>query len=348
MKQDIGIVTVIYSTNCGSVLQALALQDIYRQLGCTVSFISTINKLSALSHKKEAKDVIKALTSAHNPNATIKKYCDSRRFIEEHFNIVPADEVAQFDLISIGSDTVWDVTSPYFLASQDVFWGLPWDGSKIVTYAASIANSPYEALDSLEYPCASLKGYARISVRDDYTFNYITSRTGRVPTKVCDPTLLKDRSFYEGFCRSVVDADDYLLLYLFDTPSDVVVGEIQQYAADHCLKIVSLGRRMPFADIHIESTVVSFLSCFNKAAAVVTNTFHGTVFSLIFNRRFVVLDYHKKKIENLLHDLSLAARIVEKGTDAVLCESVDYDSVERMFGELRSGSIRYLEDCIQG
>ena len=65
--------------------------------------------------------------------------------------------------------------------------------------------------------------------------------------------------------------------------------EIKQYAADNSLKIVSLGRRMPFADMHYESTVVSFLSCFNGASAVVTNTFHGTVFSLIFHKRFVVL-----------------------------------------------------------
>lgn len=347
MKQDVGIITVIYSTNCGSVLQALALQDAYGKLGCHVSFISTINKLSALSYKKEFKDVIKALISRSSPGAVIKKYRDSRQFIREHFHIVDPNEAEHFDLLSIGSDTVWDVKSPYFLESQDIFWGLPWDCSKIVTYAASIANSPYEKLDSLKYPCECIKNYAHISVRDDYTFEYITSRTNREPYKVCDPTLLKDRSFYEGFCKSMEDEGNYLLLYLFDTPSDAVVDEIKQYAAINGLKIVSLGRRMPFADAHYESTVVSFLSCFSGASAVVTNTFHGTVFSLIFNKQFAVLDYHKKKIENLLHDVTLDQRIVKTGIEAVLNEDIDYISVESKFSELRTRSISYLEKCVQ-
>lgn len=347
MKHNVGIITVIYSTNCGSVLQALALQDAYSNLGCNVSFISTINKLSALSYKKEFKDVIKALVSRSSPGAVMKKYRDSRQFIREHFHIVDPSGAERFDLLSIGSDTVWDVTSPYFLESQDVFWGLPWDGSKIVTYAASIANSPYETLDSLEYPCESIKKYANISVRDDYTFEYITSRTDRMPCKVCDPTLLKDRSFYQGFCGSMEEAGNYLLLYLFDTPSAAMVDEIKQYAADNSLKIVSLGRSMPFADMHYESTVVSFLSCFNGASAVVTNTFHGTVFSLIFHKPFVVLDYQKKKIENLLHDLALDQRIVGAGIEAVLNEHIDYTSVESKFSELRANSISYLEKCVQ-
>lgn len=77
MKHNVGIITVIYSTNCGSVLQALALQDAYNKLGCNVSFISTINKLSALSYKKEFKDVIKALVSRSSPGAVMKKYRDS-------------------------------------------------------------------------------------------------------------------------------------------------------------------------------------------------------------------------------------------------------------------------------
>ena len=71
------------------------------------------------------------------------------------------------------------------------------------------------------------------------------------------------------------------------------------------------------------------------------------MFSLIFHKRFVVLDYQKKKIENLLHDLALDRRIVDAGIEAVLNEDIDYTSVESKFSELRASSISYLEKCVQ-
>lgn len=344
--RHIGIVTVFYSTNCGSILQAAALQEAYGQLGCNCSFISTINKISALSSKKCLKDALKAITHGLSPFPVMRKYRDIQSFVKKTFRVVGDQDVPDLDLISIGSDTVWDITSKYFLASQDVFWCLPWNPEKVVTYAASIANSPYVELDRLEYPVRQLSRYRCISVRDEYTAEYVRSRTGRNVVKVCDPTLLMGKEFYLQWVGSK-PLKPYLLLYLFNDPEPSIALEIKSYAKARDLEIVSLGKRLSIADLHIESSVEHFLTYFAYAEAVVTNTFHGTVFSLIFERQFAVLDYKKKKIENLLSDLQLSQRIVSSGLAELLDSPVFYGDVEAYFLQLRGASLDYLKACVE-
>lgn len=285
----VGIVTVFYTENCGSVLQATALQKILVEHGCDVYFISTKNRYSAHSLKKVIKNCGKSFLMRKNFLKTFYKYLSFKKYFRSNFTIISPKNTEFLDLIIIGSDTVWDITSKYFLESQELFWGLKWKTIPMITYAATIANSPYTLLDNKKYPLEACSNYQKISVRDKYTKEYIETRTKKIIPIVCDPTLLCEVQYYREKCRKV-PFEKYLLLYLFNEPDKSFALQIQSFSKRMGYKIVAIGRSISFAEIYIEASIENFLSYFNAASYIITNTFHGTVFSIIFNKNFIVLD----------------------------------------------------------
>lgn len=72
----------------------------------------------------------------------------------------------------------------------------------IITYAASIANSGYDQLNSLPYVRTAIDSYRAVSVRDMYTYDYVQKYTEKDPIMVCDPTLLHDKTHYISKCKN--------------------------------------------------------------------------------------------------------------------------------------------------
>lgn len=344
----VGIITVFFTENCGSVLQATALADKFKQYGNDVYFIDTRNKLSGHSIKRLLKNCIKAIIKKESLFNAIKKYIDYDKYIKEHFKIIHPQQ--KVDRVVIGSDTVWDVDSSYFLLSQEVFWGENTNCKNISTYAVSIANSDYEKLDNLQYPGKCIEKYSMVSVRDKYTKHYVDRFRDKPAQLVCDPTLLHDKAYYEEKCRKIID-DKYVLLYLFDEPIGAVAKEIRKFANEKSCKIISMvcmGKRLACADLNVESTIDNFFDYFNSASYVVTNTFHGTVFSVIFNKNFVVLDYNKKKVSEFLTDVGLTGRLTTNHFEQLFSLPINYSETNEYLAKIRNNSEEYIMSIIKG
>ena len=106
----IGIVTVYYTENCGSVLQATELSDKLKKMGHEVYFISTRNKYSGHSKQRLIKSCLKNLIKFRDIKPVIKKYKDYDYYIHSQFNSINLKDISQLDYIIIGSDNVWDIT----------------------------------------------------------------------------------------------------------------------------------------------------------------------------------------------------------------------------------------------
>ena len=343
----IGIVTVFFTENCGSVLQATALAEKLNQNGDEVYFIDTRNRLSGHSPKRLIKSCVKALLKKESPLGVISKYMDFNKYLNKNFSIVKSDTL--LDLVVIGSDTVWDINSKYFLLSKDIFWGRNIKCKNISTYAASIANSGYKQLDFLEYPELCIKEYNLVSVRDRYTKEYVDRYLTTPATLVCDPTLLHSKEHYQKKCNQKCNYK-YILLYLFDEPTGVVTKSIRYFASQNNCRLVSLvcmGKRLSCADVYIEATIDNFLSYFNNATYIVTNTFHGTVFSTIFNKNFVVLDYKKMKIYDFLCDLGLLGRLTDDKIEELLNMPIDFKQTNLYLTKLRHTSENYINRLLK-
>ena len=344
--KNIGIITVYYTENTGSVLQATALKEYLESVHCNVYFINTKNRYSGHSITYLLKNIVKVLRVNAGCKQCISRFMYFEKYIKDTFNVINDSDVKtmKIDSIVIGSDTVWDVTSKYFIESKDAFWGIKYNDIPIISYAASIANSNYKELCELEYPKKTIKRIKCIGVRDEYTRNFVKSICDKNVELNCDPTMLFGLEYYKKKCR-VID-DKYILLYLFEEIEQSIKNDLLTFARIRGLKIICLGKFITGCDIWISSNIENFLSYFNSAEFVLTNTFHGTVFSIIFNKKFVVLDFKKVKVHELLMKFGLTSRLTDNNLE-IFEEEINYRVVNNLLDSYRESSKKYLLNALE-
>ena len=186
----------------------------------------------------------------------------------------------------------------------------------------------------------NLKG---ISVRDDSTSQIVHNITNTAPVKVLDPTLMIDSSFYNGI-EADIPSGDYLLIYCFDKLDNDKKDYIISFAAKMNLKIVAFGALLGWEDIYEPLDPKRFLAYFNKSRFVITDTFHGNVFSIIYKKNFVSFGIYKNKVKALLESVGLSDRICTDGAriEDILLNSPSYDEVYRKLDILRADSKDFL------
>ena len=344
--KKIGIITVYHTENTGSVLQATALKDFLTLSGYDVYKINTRNKYSAHSKFALLKNILKSIKTKSDFRQCISRYNYFERYIRNTFLVVNADQVEScgFEKLVIGSDTVWNIDSRYFKASEDLFWGMRWKKIPIISYAVSIANSSIEKLSQLTYPEKAVKSLEAIGVRDTYTQAFVETVLKKQVALNCDPTMLFGVDYYREKCFPIKER--FILLYLFEEIRPELMEELKEFAFKRNLKIVCLGKFIKGCDIWKISTLDNFLSYFDSADYVITNTFHGTAFSIIFNKNFIVLDYNKIKVNEILGKVELNCRLTKNNLGLFECE-IDYKKVNSILDQFRESSKRYLLQALK-
>lgn len=344
----IGIITVFYSENCGSVLQAYALSAYLNQLGFRTQFILTKSKYSSHSLKylflRMGKQMLKG--NIRGAKGAWNRYIFFHHLIRKNFPYIrwESPDAENLETFILGSDTVWDVERGNFLDLPDVFWPRK-AGKKVIAYGTSVANSTVEQIRNLKYPEESLQMLKAISVRDQHTMNVISSLTDRPVKMVCDPTLLVNRDTFDCFMRPF-DRNNCIVLYLFEVPDTLTIQQICLFARKKKCRLVSIGKQFKWCDEVVEATVDNFITYFSNAEFIISNTFHGAVFSIIYEKRFVSLAASKKKVVNFLEELNLADHLHEEEKNDIsdiLNQKVDYFKVNRIIMELRKESQEYLK-----
>lgn len=345
----IGIITVFYSENFGSVLQAYALRKKLNNMGHEAVFISTRNKYSSHSVAKTCLSFCNKLLHLdfHNAVLSVERFFNFRKTLCE-YKYIDAETIncEDFPLIIIGSDTVWDVESRYFNDSASLFWLMPIDNIRIISYAASVANSSPDKLRELGYPVTCLNNLSAISVRDSYSYEVVSKLCNKHINLSCDPTLLLDMDDYEQLFKPIYEKK-YVAVYLFENISTDCVKQIKAYCKCHDYQLISIGKYLPWCDKTASPSIESFVSYIKNAEFVFTNTFHGTVFSIIFHKQFVSFGHEKKKISELLKELDLFTCL--KNNQMFKYETIqeiDYSIVVEKVQHLRASSIKYIEENI--
>lgn len=351
MKMEIGIITVFNSENCGSVLQAYALREALKTLGYESLFVNVSNPLcSHMPMRCFLRTTNRILHgSIRGALDEVQKYLYFDRVIKQ---LLPSAEPEDLDkrgvdTFILGSDTVWDVERKRFLLSAEYFWP-QWPGKNVIVYGASAANSTADMLRKLAYPEAALKQFWSISVRDTHTQNAVMELTDRKIETVCDPTMLLDASAYNRFQIPVI-GDDLIAVYLSESLNEKEIQQISKFAEKNKLRMVAIGKKIPWCDTYVPCRVENFISYLHAAKYVVTNTFHGTVFSILFQKQFLSFGRSKKKVMNLLEQLGLQKRMYTETSpvETTLRQPVDYGNADRLLGVLRRDSMAYLNRQIR-
>ncbi len=341
------IVTLYNSPNCGAFLQAYSLGEALRNLtGACPRYVET----GARSPRRSFPSVLKAAVKSRDFNrfAFEKKKADAYCSLLANYQVVASDNVfGQDDLLVFGSDEIWN------LQRREIFnfptlWGEGIVGGGVrVSYAPSANGTDFTALPNVEGFCASLRGFDLLSARDETTSQSVAKLTGKNAEVVCDPTLLLDQAEFRQI-GIAPDFEHFILVYSYGTKmTSEEIASVKKFAQSRGLKLVSAGQSLNWCDFSLPSGPLEFLGLVDKADFVVTDTFHGSVFSSIFHKKFASFARGNAKVVEYLDSyhlgkFSATAITLERCLDSI----PDYSGFDAARAEMKSRSLAYLSNAV--
>ena len=202
-----------------------------------------------------------------------------------------------------------------------------------------------------------LKNFDQISVRDKNSFNIVKKLTGKEPLCHLDPVLIYD---YMNSCKLIPKIkvkERFLILYAYSGRiTEKEARWIFSYAQEKGLKIYAIGGIHQYCDRFINCSPFEVLAYFNNADEVITDTFHGTIFSVITHRKFATIirksleeEYgNEEKLTDLLERLQLDCRIAHKieNIRGINSEDIDYVKVNEIIASERKRALQYLSNTV--
>jgi len=368
----VGIISMQRIVNYGSFLQAYSLKNTIESMGHEVEFVDyeieppiVPNPNNDYQPPKKKNVLQKAMTYAwEHRSAKSRKVRKYNRFLmnlgkdfrELYFPMLGMSEVrnprAKEDVIVIGSDEVFNClqTNPDVGYSRQLF-GKDANADKIMTYAASFGTTTVEGLEKYhikEEVADLLKKMDYISVRDKNSVAVIKELVGIDPEYHVDPVFLCD---YEGKIPSSVPMKDYFIVYGYkDRITEEEAKVINEFAKREGKKVITIGQKQRLEWEHIQPSPFEVLAYFQHADYILTDTFHGSVFSIKYGKKFatIIRDANSQKLSDLLKRFGLEDRILGSINDMerVIKTDFDYDRVKKQIEEERKVSKEYLKNSI--
>ena len=342
--------------NYGSFLQAWSLKHTIESLGHTCDFINIIPGEQLGDYKIERFHKLKLLRERLLGWDFLKRaktiYQFQTRFSEEflpELGVRKGEVNSQhYDAVVIGSDEVFNCAQKTWFGFSPQLFGKDINADKVITYAASFGATNVEVLAKLgvkDEVAGLLKHLDIISVRDANSVETVQTLTGITPERHLDPVFIYN---YDALMPKEVKVHDYMIVYTY--PGRITdpkeISAIQRYAREHQLKLISIGHFFPWCDDVIVAHPFEVLALFKHATCIVTDTFHGSVFSIKYNKPFctIIRGMNSNKLTFLLQQFGLAGRIVNDTSKltTVMGREIDYASINEMIANERERSIDYL------
>ncbi len=369
-KPNVGIMSMQRIQNSGSFLQAYGLQHTLQGLGCKVQFVDFHQEAPAgLKQKlksscprlwgmvRQAKGVVQGQSREARETIRLSGSFE-QRYDREFFPLLSEQKgwnyTPSLDLLVIGSDEVFNCAQ-YADAGNSIPWELYGEGSRadrVISYAASFGATTLEDLQRLgirEKAAELLGRFAHISVRDDNSAEIVHALTGKTPEFHIDPVLLYP---FSEIPLEKPEPFDYILVYAYNNrfqPEEV--KQIQAFAKKQGKRLLCVNNFQDFCEEKRVASPLKVLSYFRFADFVVTDTFHGSVLSIKYNRPFgaFVRPSNRQKMSFLLHQFGLDSRKVEtpQSLMEILETPVSYQSVSEILAQKQAESLAYLTGCLE-
>lgn len=339
-----GIITVYNSLNCGSFLQAYALSKTLEK--CRHENYILRRPLSdeiRLKIKRKVRYVASALRGGAFSNKIYRNFAMV-------YKILPiVRDKKNMSCYILGSDTIWDVSDMYFKRSWATFWGAHLKNAKIISYAPSMGFAKAEDIEKCDFIRDALHRMSAVSVRDETSKELLQPYCDKEIQVVCDPTYLLERAEYDAIAKPT-DLKDFLFIYHYGKMPSDYKETIQRFAKHKGLKTVTFGMANPWCDVSLAYDPLLFLSLYNKAEYIITNTFHGTVFATIYEKRFAVIKNEKPKIQNVLKFCAMSDKMTNTAEDvsSILESDFCYEVTGQKILTEREKSLQFLKTAIEG
>lgn len=357
----IGITTFHLVPNYGAALQTFALLEYLRRKGHDVFVVDhrcpgnseefyPTNLYSIKRGKRTLKSLVYFFVMiVLSKSSYIKKFNAFCRFQKKELNLTKINE-SVLDAIVCGSDQIWN---PSITKGVDkAFFGL-FDSCKIskkIAYAASCGEVNSLSFEEKELLISYVRQMNAVSVREKTLNDFLMDR-GVESEVVLDPTFLLTKDDYiKHFYDESFKDQDYILVYeLHEIP--LIRQVAKAIAKEKKLKIVYVcGYKKMTIFCHNRIYTAGpedFVIYIAKAKYVVTNSFHGLAFSLIFEKDFSVClpKVRTGRLTNLLDSVGLLNRVVTQ-VDSINTKSIDYGQVNQKKNELIKKSKIFIDKAL--
>lgn len=363
MQKNVLIVTLGLGKNYGGILQAFALQHAVKNLGFNVTTAGSSGS-SMRKHLKKLPFAAKVIEKIKGPRLVESPLSSTtfhtNKFINKYINKKTIDSAriaalcSHYDAIITGSDQVWRKKYAYL---PHTFLLFPAPRTRKFSFAASFGREDIKEYNLIDKALAKrqLRSFKSISVREKSGSQLVQRLAQRSAESHLDPTLLLTKSDYcEILPSERIQDGPFLFNYCLDpTPAKTKAKE----TLSEVLKLPSftliLGENNHGTPL---PSVESWLSAFRDAEMVLTDSFHGTIFSIIFNKPFLVFGNHERglsRFTSLLGELGLLNHLVDEDSStlhadiqSIISASPNWEEVEAHVAARRKKALRYLRENI--
>lgn len=356
----IGILTFHKAINYGSVLQTWSLQQFLLSEGHEVEIIDyepaawksiygIFNKIQSYHTIKRNLKLLPLSFFYNNKSKSFKKFrekylnlSNQKYYIGSNFSNLSS----KYDCIICGSDQIWNIK----IADCDPIYFLPdIKPQKKIAYAVSVGNSDFIGIENADLFKKWILDFDHISVREQKTIDKLYQFTEKQVAEFCtlDPTLLHMKETFYPLCSKRIIKEDYIFLYNIWNDKDgfKIAKEISKQKGLPVYTILTvrnlrLALRIKKNNIKILFTHLSpndYLSLIRYSSFVISDSFHGTAFSIIFEREFISVNYQKEdgsykndvRLNNILDNFKLKNRYitVDQLANFDLNSLIDYNDV---------------------
>ena len=368
----VGIMSMQRIVNYGSFLQAYGLKKTIESMGHEVEFVDYLPEPPvAMEEQKHTnpvlrklKNVVKMCSASYrawrkNQIRSNETFAEFIRAYQE--NWLPLLGVAdkknycpELDALVIGSDEVFNCTqSEESVGYSRQLFGKNHNAQKLLSYAATFGSTTIDKLERYhikEEVADLLNGFDTLSVRDTNSAQMVKQMTGKdVPIHI-DPVLLypfpevKDIKIPQSY-------KDYIVVYAYSgrlTENEITA--VKTFAKKTGKKLISLGYWQTFCDDFILASPLEVLAYIRGADYIITDTFHGTVFSIVTKKKFgtIVRTSNSQKIGSLLKLFGLESQEIRNLADMekVVTTPINYNKVDKVLNLERERALEYLRQAI--
>lgn len=357
----VGILTYYNVHNHGALLQAYALQCVLREKKYSVEFLAFKRNYDRMPIGSDSKYLFD-LSSIHfyfkyicqkgigtliynfRKRLILNNFRDKQMIIKDRYSD------AQVDVICVGSDEVFGLD----VGINPFMYGHALCVKRIFSYAGSFGKTTLQ--DVRTSGCMELirSGFQRmhaIGVRDQNSFEIVEKASNIIPIMVCDPVILYGYQQELSIAQRPV-REKYILLYSYDKNSNKSeeIKAIRDFASRLDCKVYSIGYYHKWCNRNISVDPIELLAYVKFADYIVTDTFHGSVLSIITNKPFAaMLRDNGNKLKFLLSEYGLEDYIIQNYTEleTVSKNKINFELVNSIIQERRKISNEFLNHCLE-
>jgi murB family protein len=354
---DVCVVGFWYGANYGSLLNGYATYKILKNLGKKVVMLRKPDHITDDMELKDWTHNTKFVNSVYSTEDISPRMSrNDIGLLNEHVNTFLA-----------GSDQIWN-----YKVSFSGFMYLPFveNAKRRISFCTSFGDKNDNVpSDKVEFVKKEFHKYDAISVREDFGKENLKNKYNVDSTVLLEPVFDIERKEYDNLIKDSVfeEKEPYIVAYILD-PTDEKLNIINQVSKTMGCKIITIPdgyytiirstwdsyiRKEEFPNLQINMGAKDFLKACSKAEFVVTDSFHGSCFSIIFEKKFISICNSIRGAErfyDLLGRFNLLNRLVTnankfKWKDEYL-NDIDYETIDKQIEEDRNRSVEWLKNAL--